>query len=192
MTTKVPEMQPQPEIPPIIVDPSPRSHTQYEKGRFLGKVSLILSETGHLFIKCFFVGRICQVFWAQKSFQWRNCGRKNCAKVTFGQAKSKRKDGSGDQVCIINVTSGRGSEGQKDFQPASWHCFAGKQQQITPLLFIYSLHRQLSHPYVVQMFSYFEDSNFVYIILELCRRRSLMELHKRRKAVTEPETRLEP
>ena len=29
----------------------------------------------------------------------------------------------------------------------------------------------------------------MYIILELCRRRSLMELHKRRKAITEPETR---
>ena len=40
-----------------------------------------------------------------------------------------------------------------------------------------------------QLYSYFEDSNFVYIILELCRRRSMMELHKRRKAVTEPETR---
>jgi serine/threonine protein kinase len=40
-----------------------------------------------------------------------------------------------------------------------------------------------------QLFSYFEDSNFVYIIMELCRRRSLMELHKRRKAITEPETR---
>ncbi|CAB4063862.1 PLK1 [Lepeophtheirus salmonis] len=39
------------------------------------------------------------------------------------------------------------------------------------------------------LYSYFEDSNFVYIILELCRRRSLMELHKRRKAITEPETR---
>lgn len=144
----------------------------------------------------------------------------------------------------------------------------------------FSLHKSLSHPYVVKMFSYFDDSNFVYIILgipldrqiifnsqdflsltkiierllyalfkvlvtdkqlypdpfshiivfvivkkkyafvdwgnalvnwktlpfwvtkfdllvismiqfvlELCGRRSLMELHKRRKAVTEPETR---
>ena len=37
--------------------------------------------------------------------------------------------------------------------------------------------------------SFFEDSENVYILLELCRRRSLMELHKRRKAVTEPEAR---
>jgi polo-like kinase 1 len=42
---------------------------------------------------------------------------------------------------------------------------------------------------VVKLFSYFEDQNFVYIILELCRRRSLMELHKRRRAITDPETR---
>merc|ERR1719211_658083 len=52
-----------------------------------------------------------------------------------------------------------------------------------------SLHKTLNHPYIVKLFSYFEDKDFVYIILELCRRRSLMELHKRRKAVTEPETR---
>merc|ERR1719189_1818190 len=49
--------------------------------------------------------------------------------------------------------------------------------------------KTLQHKYVVKLFSFFEDSNFVYIILELCRRRSLMELHKRRKAITEPETR---
>lgn len=52
-----------------------------------------------------------------------------------------------------------------------------------------TLHKTLSHQYVVKLFNFFEDSNFVYVILELCRRRSLMELHKRRKAITEPETR---
>merc|ERR1712223_44974 len=52
-----------------------------------------------------------------------------------------------------------------------------------------SLHKTLNHPYIVKLYSYFEDKDFVYIILELCRRRSLMELHKRRKAITEPETR---
>lgn len=52
-----------------------------------------------------------------------------------------------------------------------------------------NLHKGFSNTYVVKLFSYFEDSNFVYVILELCRRRSLMELHKRRKAITEPETR---
>merc|ERR1719481_156701 len=51
------------------------------------------------------------------------------------------------------------------------------------------LHKAVSHLHLVKLFSYFEDPNFVYIVLELCRKRSLMELHKRRKAITEPESR---
>ena len=51
------------------------------------------------------------------------------------------------------------------------------------------LHKGFNNMYIVKLISYFEDPNFVYITLELCRRRSLMELHKRRKAITEPETR---
>ncbi|MFH4984413.1 hypothetical protein AB6A40_011122 [Gnathostoma spinigerum] len=51
------------------------------------------------------------------------------------------------------------------------------------------IHRSLSHPHVVRLDGYFEDSDNVYVLLELCARRSLMELHKRRKAVTEPEAR---
>ena len=52
-----------------------------------------------------------------------------------------------------------------------------------------AIHKTLKHNHVVQFFSFFEDDENVYILLELCRRRSLMELHKRRKAVTEPEAR---
>jgi len=52
-----------------------------------------------------------------------------------------------------------------------------------------NIHRDLHHQHVVGFQSFFEDSNFVYIVLELCKRRSLMELHKRRKAITEPEAR---
>jgi len=51
------------------------------------------------------------------------------------------------------------------------------------------LHKGVSNGFLVKLYSYFEDSNFVYIVLEICRKRSLMELHKRRKAITEPETR---
>jgi len=51
------------------------------------------------------------------------------------------------------------------------------------------LHKAVANPFLVKLYSYFEDSNFVYIVLEICRKRSLMELHKRRKAITEPETR---
>ena len=51
------------------------------------------------------------------------------------------------------------------------------------------IQKALSHPNVVKMEGFFEDDDNVYILLELCSRRSLMELHKRRRAVTEPEAR---
>jgi len=51
------------------------------------------------------------------------------------------------------------------------------------------IHRSLTHKHIVNFISYFEDPDNVYMILELCGKKSLMELHKRRKAVTEPEAR---
>jgi polo-like kinase 1 len=38
------------------------------------------------------------------------------------------------------------------------------QQEVT-------IHQSLKHKHIVQFFSYFEDENNVYIVLELCRRR---------------------
>ncbi|XP_053982564.1 serine/threonine-protein kinase polo [Hylaeus volcanicus] len=52
-----------------------------------------------------------------------------------------------------------------------------------------SIHQTLKHKNVVGFFGFFDDPHNVYIILELCRKRSMMELHKRRKALTECETR---
>jgi len=52
-----------------------------------------------------------------------------------------------------------------------------------------AIHRAVHQQHIVEFYSFFEDDQNVYIILELCRRRSLMEMHKRRKAITEPETR---
>ncbi|KPP61270.1 serine/threonine-protein kinase PLK1-like [Scleropages formosus] len=52
-----------------------------------------------------------------------------------------------------------------------------------------TIHKSLDHPHVVGFHGFFEDEDFVYVVLEICRRRSLLELHKRRKAVTEPEAR---
>ncbi|XP_034231972.1 serine/threonine-protein kinase PLK1 [Thrips palmi] len=52
-----------------------------------------------------------------------------------------------------------------------------------------SIHRSLNHKHVVGFHGFFEDDLNIYIVLELCRKRSMMELHKRRKALTEPETR---
>lgn len=51
------------------------------------------------------------------------------------------------------------------------------------------IHKSLKHKNIVKFFDFFEDSNFVYILLEVCGKRSLMEMHKRRKVVTEPELR---
>lgn len=49
------------------------------------------------------------------------------------------------------------------------------------------IHRTLEHPNIVGFHSYFQDDLFVYVILELCEKKSLMELSRRRKVITEPE-----
>ncbi|KAI6188641.1 Serine/threonine-protein kinase PLK [Aphelenchoides besseyi] len=51
------------------------------------------------------------------------------------------------------------------------------------------IHTPLKHPNVVRLYGHFEDADNVYVLLELCARRSLMELHKRRRTITEPEAR---
>ncbi|RZB39127.1 Pkinase and/or POLO box domain containing protein [Asbolus verrucosus] len=51
------------------------------------------------------------------------------------------------------------------------------------------IHQSLKHKNVVGFYSFFEDNFNIYIVLELCRKRSMMELQKRRKIITEPETR---
>ena len=51
------------------------------------------------------------------------------------------------------------------------------------------IHRSIQHEHIVRFYSFFEDKNFIYIILELCDRKSMMELHKRRTTLTEPEIR---
>lgn len=78
------------------------------------------------------------------------------------------------------------------------HVYAGKivpksvlvkQNQKDKMTQEINIHRGVSHPHIVKFFAFFEDNDFVFILLELCRRRSLMELHKRRRTVTEPEVR---
>lgn len=64
-----------------------------------------------------------------------------------------------------------------------------KQYQRDKMAQEVQIHRNLQHRNVVKLYHFFEDKSNVYITLELCPRRSLMELHKRRKAVTEPEAR---
>lgn len=52
-----------------------------------------------------------------------------------------------------------------------------------------SIHRSVDHKHIVKFYNFFEDENFIYIILEICGKRSMMEMHKRRKTITEPELR---
>ncbi len=65
-----------------------------------------------------------------------------------------------------------------------------KSQQKEKLKIEIHLHKNVvHHKNIVKFYSVFEDENFVYIVLEICKSKSMMELHKRRKALTEPETR---
>lgn len=52
-----------------------------------------------------------------------------------------------------------------------------------------AIHQTLNHKHIVGFHGFFDDTHNIYIILELCRKRSMMELHKRRKALSECETR---
>ncbi|XP_077498650.1 serine/threonine-protein kinase PLK1-like [Amblyomma americanum] len=52
-----------------------------------------------------------------------------------------------------------------------------------------NIHRTLCHKHVVRFHSRYEDAKNVYIILELCKRQSLEELHKCHETLTETEVR---
>ncbi|XP_055376823.1 serine/threonine-protein kinase polo [Condylostylus longicornis] len=52
-----------------------------------------------------------------------------------------------------------------------------------------SIHKSLNNKNIVKFHSFFDDMLNIYIVLELCKKRSMMELHKRRKIITEYECR---
>lgn len=52
-----------------------------------------------------------------------------------------------------------------------------------------SIHKSLNHPNIVRFLYCFDDAKNVYIVLELCKQRSMMELHKRRPNVSDYECR---
>ena len=51
-----------------------------------------------------------------------------------------------------------------------------------------SIHRGLSHEKVVRFYEYFEDQEYVYILLEFCPNQTLNELLKRRAGRRMPES----
>ncbi|XP_015186872.1 PREDICTED: serine/threonine-protein kinase polo [Polistes dominula] len=80
----------------------------------------------------------------------------------------------------------------------SHHVFAGKivsksmmtkSNQREKMTQEITIHQSLNHRNIVGFYGFFDDAHNIYIILELCRKRSMMELHKRRKALSECETR---
>ncbi|CAJ1054028.1 serine/threonine-protein kinase PLK1 [Xyrichtys novacula] len=64
-----------------------------------------------------------------------------------------------------------------------------KQHQREKMTSEIAIHKSINHANIVGFHGFFENEDFVFVVLEICRRRSLLELHKRRKAVTEPEAR---
>lgn len=52
-----------------------------------------------------------------------------------------------------------------------------------------TIHKSLNHRNIVGFHSFFDDPLNIYIVLELCKKRSMMELHKRRKIITDYECR---
>ncbi|CCX31387.1 Similar to Serine/threonine-protein kinase plo1; acc. no. P50528 [Pyronema omphalodes CBS 100304] len=51
------------------------------------------------------------------------------------------------------------------------------------------VHKTMQHPNIVRFIEVFEDDENIYMILELCHNKSLMDMLRRRKRFTEPETR---
>jgi serine/threonine protein kinase len=51
------------------------------------------------------------------------------------------------------------------------------------------VHRTMIHPNIVRFIEVFEDEENIYMILELCQNKSLMDMLRRRKRFTEPEVR---
>jgi serine/threonine protein kinase len=50
------------------------------------------------------------------------------------------------------------------------------------------IHKSMKNDYIVDFITYFEDSENVYILLELCPNLSLNEMVKRRKRLSDIET----
>ncbi|KAI5171622.1 polo-like kinase 1 [Nematocida sp. LUAm3] len=52
------------------------------------------------------------------------------------------------------------------------------------------IHLSVKHKHIVKLFTYFEDKNFVYLIMEMCGNKSMMDLLKKRKKIEEKHVRV--
>lgn len=64
-----------------------------------------------------------------------------------------------------------------------------KQRHRNKVLREISIHHPLRHPHIVRLYSAFEDDNNIYMVLELCQLDSLVSVMKKRKTLSEYETR---
>ena len=51
------------------------------------------------------------------------------------------------------------------------------------------IHWQLHHPSILELYNYFEDNEYVYLVMELCTNGELYKYLKLKGTLTEPETR---
>jgi polo-like kinase 1 len=65
-----------------------------------------------------------------------------------------------------------------------------EKRQRYKLLIEIKIHKSLKHKYIVEFIDAFEDKENIYILLEYCRNYTLKDLAKRRKRLTEFETRI--
>ena len=64
----------------------------------------------------------------------------------------------------------------------------GKERAMDKIYNEISIHSKMDNLYVAKLERYFEDTDNVYIVLELCKNKSMIELLKTRKRLTEDET----
>ncbi|KAG9463724.1 hypothetical protein GDO78_021213 [Eleutherodactylus coqui] len=69
------------------------------------------------------------------------------------------------------------------------HSRVAKPHQREKIVNEIALHRQLQHQHVVRFSHHFEDAENIYILLELCSRKSLAHIWKARHTLLEPEVR---
>ncbi|KAF9429367.1 Cell cycle serine/threonine-protein kinase cdc5/MSD2 [Entomortierella beljakovae] len=87
--------------------------------------------------------------------------------------------------CYIIVDQGKNRFAAKVIQKSDLPTFKTRQKLFAEI----KIHQGLTHENIVKYYHCFEDDDFVYLVLELCESKTLMELIKRRKRLTEPEVR---
>jgi len=94
-------------------------------------------------------------------------------KGSFGQVFELQSEDSG------NIYAGK----------CIWKKNLVKTSQVKKVISEIEVHKNLVHPNIIRFHRYFEDNDFVYLILELCERETMVELLKKRIRLTEPEVR---